>query len=142
MAELEASLARRLPEVMVPAAWMGLESLPLNASGKVDRRALPRPEAHREEEAPVAARNESEEVLSGLWREVLGVPTVGVRDNFFRLGGHSLAAARLGARLNDVLGLEVPLSTLFAAPTVEKLALALEELLVAEPGSAAEERVG
>jgi hypothetical protein len=126
--ELRAHLARRLPEYMVPADFVALERLPLSPNGKVDRRALPAPERVRTEDEPtyVAPRNPVEETLAAIWSEVLGVPTVGVRDDFFALGGHSLSAARVLARVRDVLLVDLPLSVTFERRTVEALAALIE----------------
>jgi amino acid adenylation domain-containing protein len=130
--ELRAFLRARLPEYMVPAAFVALESLPLTPNGKVDRRALPAPElgaraADRPYQAPATAL---ERVLAELWGEVLGVPAsgVGVHDNFFELGGHSLLATQLVARVRDHLQAELPLRHVFEAPTVAGLAELIETL--------------
>ena len=120
-AELRGFVAERLPEFMVPAAVMVLESLPLTVNGKLDRRALPDPEfisgvAYR------APRDPRERVLAALFGEVLGVTRVGVDESFFDLGGHSLSATRLIARVRVELGVEVPIRAFFDAPTVAGLA--------------------
>ena len=121
VAELRGFVAGRLPEFMVPAAVMVLESLPVTVNGKLDRRALPAPEfisavAYR------APRDRRERVLAALFGEVLGVTRVGIDDGFFDLGGHSLSAMRLVARVRAELGVEVPIRALFDAPTVAGLA--------------------
>jgi amino acid adenylation domain-containing protein len=123
---LRAHLSERLPEYMVPAAYMRLEALPLTPNGKVDRKALTAPEgdafATRQYEAPVG---EVEEALASIWAELLGVERVGRRDNFFELGGHSLLAVRVISRIRQVLETEVVLAHVFSHPTVESLAARL-----------------
>ncbi|HEX5720085.1 MAG TPA: amino acid adenylation domain-containing protein, partial [Thermoanaerobaculia bacterium] len=125
--ELRALLASRLPDYMIPAAFVRLDALPLTPSGKVDRRALPAPALaagdRHEWEAP---RTPLEELVAGCWADLLGVPRVGLRDNFFELGGHSLLAARVVARLRSLLGAELPVRALFEQPTVAGLAARVE----------------
>jgi amino acid adenylation domain-containing protein len=122
-------LAGRLPDYMIPAHFVVLPRLPLTPNGKLDRRALPPPDEGRDDGAalPAAPRTALEARLVGLWEELLGVRPVGVTDSFFDLGGHSLLALRLITRLRDSLGRELPLATLLRAPTVERLAAALEQ---------------
>jgi amino acid adenylation domain-containing protein len=120
---LRAHLRERLPEYMVPSAWVRLAALPHTPNGKVDRRALPAPDVHvGEEDTYLAPRTPSEQVLAALWAEVLEVERVGLRDNFFELGGHSLLATRVMARLRESLQVELPLRVIFDAPTLEQLA--------------------
>ncbi|HEX7243883.1 MAG TPA: amino acid adenylation domain-containing protein, partial [Longimicrobiaceae bacterium] len=119
---LREQLRAELPAYMVPGAFVVLERLPLTPNGKLDREALPAPEYGRAAEAYVAPRTEVEEVLAGIWAEVLGVERVGVGENFFDLGGHSLLATRVVARAQAALGTEIPLRALFEAPTVAGLA--------------------
>ncbi|MFD3743313.1 non-ribosomal peptide synthase/polyketide synthase [Nocardia sp. NPDC058633] len=113
--------ADRLPEFMVPAVVMVIESVPLTANGKLDRAALPEPElvSSVRFRPPSTTR---EKALTELFREILGVQRVGVDDSFFELGGHSLLATRLVSRIRVVLGIEVPIRTVFDAPTVAQLA--------------------
>src|SRR6185295_16667090 len=119
-AALRTYLGAALPDYMVPSAILALDRLPVNASGKLDRHALPAPDAR-----PVLARrlprNPREEVLCGLFAETLGVERVGIDDNFFELGGHSLLATRLISRLRSVLDVEVSIRALFEAPSVAGL---------------------
>ncbi|MEW5930137.1 MAG: amino acid adenylation domain-containing protein, partial [Gemmatimonadota bacterium] len=123
---LRARLLERLPEYMVPGAFVALERLPLGPNGKTDRRALPAP--HWNGAGHVAPRTATEEVLAGIWAGVLGVERVGVEESFFELGGHSLLGMQVVSRVRDAFGAEVPLRALFEAPTVAALAGRIEAL--------------
>ncbi len=120
-----AYLAERLPEYMVPAQYVPLDALPLNANGKLDRGALPVPPANDISGARIAPRDAIETQLAAIWAAVLGNEDFGVTDNFFDLGGHSLSITQAYARLQKVFGVRVPLSTLFEHPTIEGQAAAL-----------------
>jgi aryl carrier-like protein len=116
---------------MVPASFVRIDRLPLNANGKVDRAALPSP---RDEGAPAAGRaawvaplDEMEETIASLWREALRAEQVSVHDNFFALGGHSVTMVRVYNRLRQELGREFPLMAMFEHPTIASLARALSE---------------
>ncbi|HEY0782291.1 MAG TPA: thioesterase domain-containing protein, partial [Thermoanaerobaculia bacterium] len=125
---LRDSLSRELPEAMVPASFVVLDALPLTANGKLDRRALAALEVAADGEAErLAPRDVLELRLATIWRDVLGVEQVGVRDGFFALGGHSLLAVQLLARVEQELGRELPLSTLFAGGTIEAMAALLRQ---------------
>ncbi len=127
--ELRRYLQSRLADVMVPAVYVFLEHLPRTAHGKVNRKALPVPEFTQTPagEEPVAPRTPIEETLAAIWAEALGVNRIGVYDNFFDLGGHSLIATQLMSRVRDAFQMDVALRTLFEAPTVASLAAAIAE---------------
>ncbi|HSK79159.1 MAG TPA: amino acid adenylation domain-containing protein [Thermoanaerobaculia bacterium] len=124
-ATLRQTLREKLPEFMLPSAFMALPSLPRTPSGKLDRKALPEPDSGP---APgfVAPRTAVEEVLAEIWAELLGIAHIGVHDNFFERGGHSLLAVLLMARIEKRLGTTLPLAALFSAPTLEALAALAE----------------
>ncbi len=128
--QLQTYLAQKLPEYMVPSAFVVLESLPLTPNGKVDRRALPAPELVKPELAGSysAPRTAVEEVLVQIFAEVLGLKRVGIRDNFFALGGHSLLATQLVSRVRDAFGVELPLRSVFEAPAIAELSKVIESL--------------
>ena len=127
--ELRAFLKERLPDYMVPTAFVILDKFPLTPNGKVDRRALPKPEeAATELRVYVAPRTALEEAVASIWVQVLKIERVSVLDNFFELGGHSLLATQIVARLRDKLQVELPLASIFEAPTVAELAERLDAI--------------
>ncbi|MBM7790004.1 non-ribosomal peptide synthetase [Tenggerimyces flavus] len=131
-AELRRHVAATLPDYLVPAAFLLLESLPLTANGKLDRDALPAPGDRQREldDAFVPPRSPVEELVAGVWARVLGVERVGAFDDFFELGGHSLTATRVVSRLRSALGAELGLRGLFEAPTVAGFAAHLKHAAV------------
>lgn len=139
--ELRNFIAARLPEYMVPAMFVTLEDLPLSPSGKVDRGRLPEPGTENilRDHAFVAPRTPVEARVASTLASLLGLPQVSVEDNFFLLGGHSLLGTQLIARIRDEFRIELTLRSLFEAPTVEKLAARVEDLLVAMVESMSEE---
>jgi acyl carrier protein len=131
---LEDRLRQRLPEYMVPGEIVIVTQFPLNANGKVDRRKLAewRVTAVKPLKETSAPRNEAEALLVGIWKEVLHLDNIGVADNFFELGGHSLLATLVASRIRSAFDVQIPIRTLFDAPTVESLALAIESALSGE----------
>ncbi|HEY9694284.1 MAG TPA: amino acid adenylation domain-containing protein [Oculatellaceae cyanobacterium] len=132
---LQTYLTQKLPDYMIPSAFVVLESLPLTPNGKIDRRALPAPDLIKPEIASnyVAPRNQIEEILVKIWCEVLGVKRVGIEDNFFELGGHSLLATQLVSRVRDVFGVELPLRSIFEAPAIAQLSKLIATLKENKP---------
>jgi len=127
--DLRSCLQERLPDYLVPSAFVVLDELPLTSSGKLDRRALPAPEiSDRNVELTGAApRTPTEKLLAEIWREVLGVPRIGIHENFFDLGGHSLLAVRLFAQIEKRFGRRWPLATLFQLPTITQFAATIQK---------------
>ncbi|HUR45837.1 MAG TPA: amino acid adenylation domain-containing protein [Candidatus Saccharimonadales bacterium] len=139
--QLRQWLKAKLPEYMIPAAFVLLPALPLLPNGKVNRKALPVPEKVQTdlEETYVAPCTTTEEVLANLWSEVLGISRVGTQDNFFELGGHSLMATQVLSRLREKIQIDLPLRTFFEAPTIASLALEVEGMLASEINEMSEE---
>ena len=134
ISELQHFVKQQLPKYMVPSAFVLLDALPLTPNGKIDRKALPAPDTtrHEGEGAYVAPQTPIEEMLAGIWADVLAVKQVSIHDNFFDLGGHSLLATQLISRLRDTFCVEFPLRGLFESPTVASLSERLEALLRTE----------
>ncbi|WP_207238183.1 MULTISPECIES: condensation domain-containing protein, partial [unclassified Pseudomonas] len=132
---LKAILREQLPDYMVPAHLIFLDRMPLNPNGKLDRQALPKPDASQSQHAWVAPVTELEQQIAALWADILGVERVGLADHFFERGGHSLLAMQVVSRLRHALGREVPLKLLFEQPRLERFAAALQalEASVGEP---------
>jgi len=126
--DLRDFLKVKLPEYMIPSAFVLLKSLPLTANGKVDRQALPECPTDSDQ-AFVAPQTAIETVLAGIWTELLGVQQIGVNDNFFELGGHSLLMTQLVVRVRDTFQIDLPLGSLFEAPTIAGLAERIEKII-------------
>jgi acyl carrier protein len=128
-AALHDFLRQRLPEHMIPAAFVMMDKLPVTANGKLDRQSLPAPDESQQPRVRefVAPRSPVEESLVEVWRDVLGVERVGVHDNFFELRGNSLLAVRLISRLRQMFQVDLPLHLLFEAPTVAQLAVSIAQ---------------
>ncbi|MEW6735278.1 MAG: amino acid adenylation domain-containing protein, partial [Acidobacteriota bacterium] len=122
-------IAEKLPDYMIPAAFVLLDTFPQTPSGKIDRRALPAPDAARPQlvEAYTSSRNKIEEILVSIWTEILGIVNIGIHDNFFDLGGRSLNATQVMSRVKKVFNIELPLQSLFESPTVAGLAENIEK---------------
>jgi acyl carrier protein len=127
--QLRALLKTALPEYMVPSAFVILDRLPLTPNGKLDRRALPAPElasySSRQYDAP---RGEVEEILAGIWHELLHIEQIGREDNFFELGGHSLHGVKLIAKVSERLMVSLSAVAVFQYPTIQQMAKAVESL--------------
>jgi acyl-coenzyme A synthetase/AMP-(fatty) acid ligase/aryl carrier-like protein len=123
--ELRTHLRGRLPEYMVPSYFVALGELPLSANGKLDRKALPAPDRQGDAESYVAPRTPVEEALCSIWQQVLGVERVGVKDNFFDLGGHSLLLMRVASRVREEFHVDIPLRRLFETPTIDAMTLVI-----------------
>ena len=121
-AALSAAINDQLPDYMLPSAWVAIDKIPLSPNGKVERRALPAPDVQISQVEYEAPRDEFETALTKIWTELLGVERVGIRDDFFALGGHSLIAMRTVTRIRDQLNIDVPLDVLFSTPTIAQLA--------------------
>jgi acyl carrier protein len=138
---LRAFLQEKLPDYMIPSAFVFLDALPLTANRKVDRRALPAPDLERSrlETKFVAPRTQVEKVLGKIWSEVLGLEGVGVHDNFFELGGHSLLATRVVSRIRQEFHVDLKLMDFFKMPTIAELTKNIEGLLWINAGRPSEE---
>ena len=120
---------QKVPDYLVPSAFVVLDALPLTHNGKCDRRALPAPDTSRQDskETFIASRDDLERKLTKIWEEVLGVEPIGIRDNFFELGGSSLSAIKLFNQIQKVFNKKIPISEIFQAPTVEEFAVLLSQ---------------
>jgi hypothetical protein len=129
ISEIRSFLKQKLPEYMIPSAFVFLDALPRTPNGKVDHRALPEPDVERSrlETKFVAPRTEVEKVMAKIWGRVLGLERVGVHDDFFELGGHSLLATQVMSRARDTFEMELPLLRLFETPTIAGLSESIEK---------------
>jgi amino acid adenylation domain-containing protein len=128
--ELRSVLKSKLPDYMIPSTFVFLDALPLTSSGKIDRRALPAPDQTRPDlkETFVPPRTPEEKTIAEIWAEILKLEEVGIHDNFFDLGGHSLTAIRLASRISNAFHIDLPLRTVFEASTVASLAVQIAQL--------------
>ena len=139
--ELRSFLRERLPEYMVPSAFVTVPDLPLTPNGKLDRKALPLPENQAPASAPTPPSSELEKLIAGVWCEILGRPDVGTEENFFDVGGHSLLLARLHGRLLEALSIEFPILALFDHSSIRSFARYVERLSErTDPGTAAAQK--
>lgn len=127
--EIRAHLSKNLPEFMIPTRFVFLDCMPLSPNGKLDRKALPQPEnIHSINIAYVAPRNQTEAIIVSIWEEILGVVRVGIDDDFFNLGGHSLKAIRMVQYLRKRLGIIMPVRSVFRMPTIRRLSESFESV--------------
>ena len=136
--ELRDFLAKSLPDYMVPSAFVMLDKMPLTPNGKINRNALPLPESELSDLLHAPPRTPFEKTLADIWREVLGLDAISIRDDFFAQGGHSLIATRLVSQIRERLAVEVPIRAVFEKRTIENLALFIAEL---EAGEAAPDEI-
>jgi acyl carrier protein len=136
-------LSKHLPDYMVPVVFVRLDTMPLTANGKVDRSRLPLPNASNmvREEVVDKPRTPIEERVAGIVAALLGIELVGIEDNFFMLGGHSLLGTQIIARVADAFNVHLPLRSLFKAPTVRELSTEIERLILAKIASMSEDEV-
>jgi amino acid adenylation domain-containing protein len=123
--DLRTHLKQSLPDYMVPSSFVSLKTLPLTPNGKIDRKALPKPEVSRDPSASAAPRDDFEHIVLRVWQRVLGLDNIGVSDNFFEIGGHSLLAVRMLNEIKRVTNQDMPLAELFRGATIEHLAALL-----------------
>jgi aryl carrier-like protein len=136
---LRTYLLETLPEYMVPTGWVFLDAFPLTPNGKVDRKALPKPEAQRASGGGAAPETATDRVIAEVWQEVLRIERVGLHDNFFDLGGHSLLLMQVQGKLRRLLEREIPIVELFRHPTVAALGRHLRDGAAGLPEPALEE---
>jgi amino acid adenylation domain-containing protein len=131
--ELRNFLKSKLPSYMIPTAFVVLKQMPLTPNGKIDRRALPAPDIIQQSEENISlSLTPVQEMLAGIWAEILGIKQVGIHDNFFELGGHSLLATRVTSQIRKAFKVELPLRCLFESPTISEIAKEIEKVKQAE----------
>jgi amino acid adenylation domain-containing protein len=132
VSDLRSYLKSRLPDYMIPSAFVYLDALPLTSHGKIDRRALPAPDAERPAlaEAFVEPRTPAEKTLASIWTKLIGINRIGINDNYFELGGDSLLATQLASQVRNVFEVELPLVELFRHPTLAEMATSIEEAII------------
>ncbi|MEL6269047.1 MAG: AMP-binding protein, partial [Chloroflexota bacterium] len=143
-AALREALSSTLPSFMVPSHFVELDAMPLGASGKIDRKALPAIDADRQAQVSAAyapPEDEVQEALTDIWQSVMHMERIGVHDNFFELGGHSLPAIRIVSRINEAFEIDFPLDQFFANPTIAEQAAAVDDVLLAEIEALSDEDV-
>ncbi len=128
----------QLPAYMVPSSWLLLDTFPLTASGKVNRQALPEPTFDNGRDTYIAPRCEDEQTIAAIWSEVLAVEKIGIHDNFFQLGGHSLRATQIVSRMRQQLGWDVPIRAIFESPTIAGLSARFAAEPITDDGVMAE----
>ncbi|MCU0468154.1 MAG: amino acid adenylation domain-containing protein [Arcicella sp.] len=128
--ELKSYLGKNLPNYMIPTSFMRINEFPLNVNGKIDRKALPKyvPEGFENQKEYSKPRNEIEKNISEIWETVLGKKQIGINENFFEIGGHSLIATQVVAKIQDEMGIKLKLRSLFMNPTIEELSVEIEAL--------------
>lgn len=128
--EIRQFLETKLPDFMIPSAFVFLEKFPLTPNGKIDRKALPEPDfTVNQDNEFIAPRNEIESKIAQIWQEILGFQKIGINDNFFELGGHSLLATQVVSRLRTIFQIELPLRYLFQSPTIAQLSQFIDTIL-------------
>jgi acyl carrier protein len=123
VAAVRETLKQQLPEYMIPSAFVPLAEWPLTGNGKIDKAALPPPEAGMQQRSFIEPRNDTEQAIATIWCEILGIERIGIHDNFFEIGGHSLLATQVASRIRNTLNTELELRAIFENPTVAELAM-------------------
>ena len=132
VSDLRSHIKERLPDYMIPSAFVYLDALPLTSHGKIDRRALPAPDAERPAlaQAFIEPQTPAEKSLASIWTRLLGINRIGINDNYFELGGDSLLATQLASQVRSVFEVELPLVELFRYPTLAEMSTSIEEAII------------